>query len=378
MAETLEAPQVITPETQETTITAPPADTPFTETSDFKNAMAAKFGENVEPTAEETHQNTTEEKAYYQELGFETPEDFTTEWESLKALKNQPKGSDIELDDEARALIMAIKEGKGDDVVKILDTKKQLSNAANLDADAAIKLHLQLTNKHYKKEDVEDVFDEKYGIPKEPIQRSLEDEDEFEERHNEWEVKRDKVKRAIERDAVTAKEALAKISTEIKIPQIDTHSDKDYEDYKASLAKSSDTINNVINPAIEAVNEKDLVKAIKVLDAKNQMDFSVKITPEKEDFAKAKNMAVNVIDFLRELTFNAKGEVTPNELIDMVLWYSNKDKYIQSAARQAVNAERSRVVNTDTTSGFTGGRSYSPSMEKSDFQKAMDAKLGGY
>src|ERR1700739_246454 len=116
-------------------------------------------------------------------------------WDEIKALKTEAEQlrskaqtpAEIKFaNDQSKKLFEAWAEGKEDDVYSYLDTKRKLSAAVNLPAAEAIKLHLQQTNPHFKPEDVEDVFEERYSLPKKPVQSVGEDAEEFSERMTEY------------------------------------------------------------------------------------------------------------------------------------------------------------------------------------------------
>lgn len=150
-------------------------------------------------------------------------------WDDIKALKTEAEQlrskaqtpAEIKFANEhSQKLFEAWKEGKEDDVYSYLDTKRKLSKAADLPAADAIKLHLQQTNPHFKPEDVEDVFKERYAIPKKPVQRASEEPEEFQERMEEYNERVGMITRAIERDGIAAKQDLAKRITELVPPEI--------------------------------------------------------------------------------------------------------------------------------------------------------------
>ena len=78
-----------------------------------------------------------------------------------------------------------------------------------------------------------------------------------------------------------------------------------------------------------------------------------------------------MIDFITQVAYDKDQNLRPTEMAKMVLLYKNFDKYAQSIARQAVNAERKRVVETEKGSS---GVQRTPATEvvKNDFQKAME------
>lgn len=150
-------------------------------------------------------------------------------WDEVKAVKAQLEElkskaqtpAEIKFaNEQSKKLFEAWAEGKEDDVFSFLDTKRKLSKAADLPAAEAIKLHLAQTNPHYKSEDVEDVFEERYSVPKKPVQKADEDVEDFNERMTEYNTRVAKVARAIERDGVAAKADLAARITQLVPPEI--------------------------------------------------------------------------------------------------------------------------------------------------------------
>lgn len=355
---------------------------PYTESEEFKRQIAFAYGEKIEEvappvveapaTTETTEAPVFNYADFFKEKGFETPEALQSEWETLQTLKTTPPQTKAEIEfanEESKKIHDLLREGKTAEVRKYLDAQETLANVETMATEQKLKLYIKLQNPKFDEELVEDEYRTLYQI----------DEDDFIGDELKLRKEKARLEQRLENDSDKAMEFFEQYRKKIELPDITAPQaaiDEDYESWKASMQTSTETITNVIIPAIEAVKENDLVRAIKVSDANNQMDFDVKITPDKEDFSTAQLTAKNVIDFLKDLTYNDKGDVTPKELIDMVLWYKNKDKYVQSAARQAVNAERLRVVSTDTEGGI-GGKSNAPLPEKSELQKHMDAAFAG-
>jgi len=176
----------------------------------------------VVETKTDTDEIVDELEYLEKQTGFKT-------WDEVKALKTEAEQLRSKAqtpaerkfaNEESKRLAEAWEAGKTDEVFEYLNTQRQLKKAADLPASEAIKLHLQQTNPHYKPEDVEDVFEERYAIPKEPKQMAGEEPEDFQERLTEYKTRVAKVQRAIERDAVTAKQDLAKRITELVPPEI--------------------------------------------------------------------------------------------------------------------------------------------------------------
>src|SRR5580693_7335441 len=111
-------------------------------------------------------------------------------WDEVKALRaeaeelrNKAKTpAEIKFaNEQSKQLFDAWADGKEDVVYSFLENKRKLSKAAELPASDAIKLHLQQTNPHFKPEDIEDVFEERYAVPKKPVQGANEEVEDFQE-----------------------------------------------------------------------------------------------------------------------------------------------------------------------------------------------------
>jgi hypothetical protein len=159
-------------------------------------------------------------------------------WDEIKALKTEAEQlrtktqtpAEIKFANEpSQKLFEAWKEGKEDEVYNLLHTQRELKRAADLPSADAIRMHIKMTNENnpnFKSADVEDIFEDRYGLPKEPKQRVDEDREDFQDRMTEYKTRVDKVNRAIERDAFTAKQELSKRITELKPPEIPSHQQK--------------------------------------------------------------------------------------------------------------------------------------------------------
>lgn len=175
----------------------------------------------TEPAKQETSAEVIETPAnpIKEKLGFETIEDAAAEMQRLRdsaTTKEEIKFAN----EQSQKLFDYLKEGKIDDVFTLLNTQKKLSGAADMKAADAIRLHLEMTNSHFTADDVQDVFEERYALPEKPQQLLEETDEEFEVREAKWKTQVDKINRKIERDAVVAKRELAKLNSELVLPDI--------------------------------------------------------------------------------------------------------------------------------------------------------------
>lgn len=237
-------------------------------------------------------------KFVHENFGFENLEVAKTELETLRKLKDNPLESLI-TDPEARQFFELFKDNKRDELLDHLATQKQLEKVADMDAEAAIKLHIQQSNKHFKSQDVQDVFKERYNTPRAPVQASDETDEEFAPRMTEWQEQADFVKRKIERDAFTAKEELQKLTKQISFPDTQKEElakkEQQQKDLEATLAQARSFYVESLKTDIKNFNgvattykdeEVELPIAYTVTD-----DQRNEIVNELEDFDATKFMA---------------------------------------------------------------------------------------
>lgn len=318
-------------------------------------------------------------------FGVDTIEDAKNQWQQLQALKTAPPATAEKLkfaNEQSEKVFALLQEGKLAEVGEVLSKQKRISEMASAEVtkDSAgniIKLGIEIKNPKLSDTEIEFQYREDYLPSKEPVQRKMEDDDEFEERLSEWKERAEKLetKRVIAAKMIQPELEAAKIN--ILFPEISKANpvvDKDYDDYKASLQKDIDFENTVIKPAITSLSDEKVKISIAVDDANNQMQFGLSLVPDKTDFDAAKQDAINFDKFVSSINYDKDGNFTPDKLALAILKIKHFDKYVQSAARQAVNAERARVIAKEAPNG-NGSRDFNVSGDKTELQKQMDFAL---
>lgn len=300
--------------------------------------------------AKDTTITSTDESEVVDELEYLEKQTGYKSWDDIKALKTEVETlrnkantpAEIKFANEAsQKLFDAFKEGKEDDVFSFLDSKRKLTQAANLPAADAIKLHLQQTNPHFKPEDVEDVFEERYSIPKKPVQGANEEADEFQDRVTEYNTRVAKVNRAIERDAVTAKQDLAQRITELVPPEIPQRNQASQGPTQEALEGRKAYVENY-KKAIpkEIENFKGYSTTFK--DETVEIPISYAVTPEEikefqtelESFADA-NLDVNTL-FAKDWV-NQDGTINIRRMAEDRYLLKNRDKIFQKIASESAS-----------------------------------------
>lgn len=319
-------------------------------------------------------------KTFTEKFGWEKPEDALTEIEELRNFKANPPQEQRYENEESKKLHQLFLAGKIEDAVEIINTQKKIESltaneVTSENADDIIKLSMQLKYKDagLTTKEIEYKYNKQYSLPKEP---ALDPDDEDSVlAHNEWKERIEDIQIGKIIDAKAAKIDLQSVKTKLVLPEISANIDPDYESYKASNAKIDEEYETIIVPAVNALKETDVPLSFKVEDANNQMNFDISLIPTKEDFDKARQDSLSIPDFLKRIISGADGKFSPEKLQRMILLTQNFDNYAQSIARQAVNAERARIVAKETGSNGTTGKDFNVNTGKTEFQKKMEFAL---
>ncbi len=301
---------------------------------------------------------TPDYNAYVKEtFGFENAEAAKAALKELEDFRAKPQTQqEIQFaNEQSKKIHQLLKEGKDAEVYKYLDAQQKLSNLETMDIDQQLRLFYKMQNHLYDDELIDLKLKREYGF----------DEDDYKDAEGNVTdhvgLRLAKADAALKKqnDLQKAKEYFEAYKQKIELPDISTtqNVDAEYEAYKASIASAQNTADNVMIPAIKALKETDVPFSFRVEDTNNSMNFDVSIVPEATDFEKARQDSLEGLDFFKKVAFE-NGKFMPQNLQRAILLYQNFDKYVQSAARQAVNAERKRVVDKETADGSTQ-RTYS-------------------
>lgn len=387
----------------QTTATAAPA-VLTQEQQDFNRNMAFAFDEkpplvttdnsnqnaNIDTTTTvtATDNNTTqtqspvfEFKTFTDKFGYENPDAAIKEIEELREFKSKPPVQEQQYEnEESKKLHQLFLAGKIEDAVEIITTQKRIefltsAEVTDANADDIIKLNMQLKYKDagLTPKEIDYKYNKQYSLPKEPVLDV--DDSESVAAHNEWKEKVEDINTGKIIDAKAAKIDLQSAKTKLVLPNIDDNVDQDYEAYKASNAKANESHATIITPAMNSLKESDVPLSFKVEDANNQMNFDVALVPTKEDFDKARQDSLSLQGFLSKTCYDKDGKFIPTQLQRMILLTQNFDNYAQSIARQAVNAERARVVAKETVGNGNTGKDFNVNTDKSELQKNMEFAL---
>lgn len=292
--------------------------------------------------------------AYVKEnFGFETVEEAKANLAELRALKEAAPKPIEYANEESKRVHELLLAGKVKEVKAIYDLQEKLETVDTLTAEDAIKLHIEQANKHYKKADIQDVFEEKYTYPEKPVQGDIEEDSDFAKREERYTQSVEKINRRIERDAVTAKDELSKLKSEIKLPEIQSTSNPELDElaaYKEDIKKADDN-HKIVVDAVSKISEKDISLQLNFNDEAKKVKFDISYQGDKDGVEKAKVSASNYVDFLSQNYYQEDGSLLAGKLTSDIYFLQNRDKIITEAINQAVNETMLQIARNQKNIG---------------------------
>jgi hypothetical protein len=178
-------------------------------------------------------------------------------------------------------------------------------------------------------------------------------------------------------DAVAARNYFNEYKSKIELPQFQPQQtvDADYEAWKQSSAQADQVYSTVTVPAINAIKESDLAAKFSINDPNSQMNFDINVVVDPNDLATAKQYALDYGGYIQKQFYNADGTPNATRLTQAILRDMLFDKYVQTTARQAVNAERKRLISKETPLHTGQRQDLSDPGQETEFQRNMRLAL---
>lgn len=307
-------------------------------------------------TPTEPSETIVEPSAYLKEhFGYEdreTIKNILAEYNDLKS--RATTASEYQYaNEEAKKLAHAINSGDYKTVRAYVEAQEL--NIEGMTDEQILKQHIKMQNPMFSNKHVEEEYAELYSLNEEDI--------------DEGKIERERLKMEQKKynDIEKAKEYFAQYKTKAQLPDIkqkEPEVDPLFEQYKASTAKTAQLVESIIVPGIKSLKESDLGISFQVSDQNNHMNFGVNIEVDPSDFQDAVTNSVDLGSWIDNSFWDAESNFQPKKLARAILLEKNFDKYAQSIARQAVNAERKRLLDASTTT---------PSIQR-DFTVPQDDK----
>lgn len=298
------------------------------------------------------------------------------EIEDVDSLKNQlneykelkekgGKGFQFKNDD-SRIIAEYINEGKEDELFNLLQNRmsvKRLSAADVNDkknAEALVKLSIKNENPNLTDEDVDFVFNEKYAIPRKPSQKIDQTDEEYEIELEEWGEKAKAIERRLNIEAKMAQPKIAKLLSELKLPDIKGGNAQLTAEDAAALKQMQETF--LEKSAASINNFSGFTAQVKDKD----VDYSVSYSPSADE----RKLVSDAVQQLANANFDANAifaarwvnedntlnEAQMTEDLSRLFMGKNSDaKIANEAANQRLELFLKGKKNVNVTGGVSGG-----------------------
>lgn len=315
-------------------MTGPEPSTIPTETSTEPQENTGKPAETT-PAPAETDDIFDEAQYVKNTFGWDSPEVGKAELAELRRIKEESAKPITFANPDSEKAFNYIKEGKEEELYGHLGRKIKLSKAQELEAKNAISLHLQITNPNWTEQDVEDVLEERYPLPVQPKQEEGEDATAFDLRKAEWTAAVEKINRRISRDAISAKEDLKRLHSEIILPDIKREPPVDQQEIQKEL-EGQQARERYANAIESGYNKASGFKAT-VKDKEVEIGLAYDLTPEEKSVYKDKAKNLDLPTYFGTRWFNSDGTPKVEKIIHDLYRLENEEKIDQKFANDAAS-----------------------------------------
>jgi hypothetical protein len=310
-----------------------------------------------------------------EKYGYDTPETAIKEIEELRAFKATPPAAEIKYENEtSEKVAKALQAGKLKEVYQALDQQERLNELTSLqvdkdNAEKILKLAISIKNPTLSSHEVDFQYKNEYVVPKEPVQKTTEDEDDFNERHNEWKEKVEYIETKRVIAAKMAQPELELAKSKIIFPEVQSSVDEGYLQYKQSLEEQP-KIDAAMREIYKPYTPKSIETKIRFTDNPNKVDFEFQHEPDVKAFEAAKEMALNSGKFL-DLFKLPNGEFDNLGYLDAIYFAANKKAILTDAINQGKNAMIKASLPDNSGSGTQ--RQFPQNQDVSELDAAMQA-----
>lgn len=244
----------------------------------------------------------------------------------------------------SEAVYQLILEGRTEEIFEILGTKQFAADVQNMEDEDVLKAYIKVSNPDFDDQDVEDEFNETYGI----------DEYQFDESKLKREQK--KLSQRISNDVQDAKEFFESLAQDIKLPdfsrQVEQAPQEDTE-MEAMIQEQR----SLYLQSLQGVESRIGTLPFQWRDEKANMSVSGKFDIPAQELSKYRQAAENLEDY-QVNRYYKDGQYMSDKMVKELYIADNFEKILNSAISQAVNQTRlemlkqsKNIQSEQTTSG---------------------------
>jgi hypothetical protein len=231
----------------------------------------------------------------------------------------------------SEAIYNLLLEGKIDDVVDILGTKKFAEDIKSGDDEDVLKAYIKVNNPEFDDDDVDSEYEEKYQI----------DEYSFDESKLKREQK--KLSQRIRNDVENAKEFFDSLAQEIKLPELSRNTEsveqQDDSEMEALIQEQRSSFLSSLNGVESRVSSLPFSWK----DEKSNVAVNGKFDIPAQELSKYRQAAEDLESYQVDRYYK-DGKYNADRLVKELYISDNLDKIITSAVSQAVNQTRLEML----------------------------------
>lgn len=315
------------------------------------------------PTTAEQEEIINSDDFFRTNFGWESVDAGKREIEELRKLKAAPPAP-VFANETSERIFNYIKDGKENELYEYLDKKRKLSDVEKMPGADAIKLHIQQSNPHYTSADIQDVFEEKYVLPEKPLSDGDDADPAYVIQLNKWQTEVDKINRRIERDAYSAKQELAKLNTQLVLPDIQQKTDPNAAVDAQKELENMTAARNSYLAALESDGTKFNGFSAEYKNEEVSIPVNYTITPEEQNALKSRITEFDVDDYLLGRWF-PEGKANIPRLQEDLYLLENSGKIFQKMVKDTANKMYDHLRKTQNNINLTGAGNTTQSFQPS-------------
>lgn len=251
-------------------------------------------------------------------------------WDEVVDAINQSSAPKFE-NEMSEAIYNLLLEGKIDDVVDILGTKKFAEDIKSGDDEDVLKAYIKVNNPEFDDDDVDSEYEEKYQI----------DEYSFDESKLKREQK--KLSQRVKNDVESAKEFFDSLAQEIKLPELSRKTEpveqQDDSEMEALIQEQRSSFLSSLNGVESRVSSLPFSWK----DEKSNVAVNGKFDIPAQELSKYRQAAEDLESYQVDRYYK-DGKYNADRLVKELYISDNLDKIITSAVSQAVNQTRLEML----------------------------------
>ncbi len=251
-------------------------------------------------------------------------------WEEIVEALNEPAVPKFE-NEMSEAIYNLLLEGKIDEVVDVLGTKKFAEDIKGGSNEEVLKAYIKVNNPEFDDDDVQAEYDEKYSI----------DEYAFDESKLKREQK--KLSQRIKNDVDSAKEFFDGLAQEIKLPELSRQQEVVEQQDDSELEELIQEQRSNFLSSLNGVESRISSLPFSWKDEKSSVAINGKFDIPAQELSKYRQAAEDLESY-QVGRYYKDGKYDAERLVKELYVADNLDKIITSAVSQAVNQTRLEIL----------------------------------